>query len=93
MSIFYCHKSSSLLNAYMSSIFTDMPKNIYTSSLRTVFCSVFQTLFQRDVSQIILRNYKVHTISFFALASGNEDGQQLALCRYAVRQKVKKKEN
>ena len=70
----------------MSSIFTDIPKKKYTFSLRTFFCSVFQTLFQRDVSQIIVANYKLHTNGFFAFSSGNEDGQQLALCRCAVRQ-------
>ena len=66
----------------MSSIFTDMPKNIYTSRHRNFF-AVF---FERGVSQIIVRNYKLHTNGFFAFASGNEDGQQVALCRCAVRQ-------
>ena len=71
---------------------------IYMSRLRTFF-AVFFNLFQRGVSQIIVRNYKVYTNGFFAFASGNEDGEQLALCRYAVKQMmhdkkgVKTKEN
>ena len=60
-------------------------KYIYTSRLRTFFV-VFFNLFQRGVSQIIVRNYKLYTNGSFAFASGNEDGEQLALCRCAVRQ-------
>ena len=84
----------------MSSFFTNMPDKYIRLGFVPSLQYFSNSFSERSFSKVIVRNYKLHTDGFFAFASGNEDGQQLALCRCAVRQmmhdkkiKVKKKEN
>ena len=63
-----------------------MRKKIYTSMHRTFFAVFFNVFLREAFLKLSCVIISCTLMVFFAFASGNEDGQQLALCRCAVRQ-------